>query len=179
MSETPNAPDSAGIPEMSALFKGPKGDKGEQGAQGDQGNQGNQGFPGPESKLAQAAEEQVERLIKAKSTPKWWGRILAAVCLVILVFGGIGAWNIHRIDGIAQQVNHGAYSSCLAGNTARAANVAIWEDFIGILLVGDKNVNDKAHVEGTAFENYLKAHEKPQNCATLYPNQAAQAAAAE
>jgi hypothetical protein len=68
--------------------QGPKGDTGEQGPRGEQGKQGKQG----ESKLAQAAEEQVERLIKAKSTPKWWGRAFLVMALVLAIVVGYLGW---------------------------------------------------------------------------------------
>lgn len=47
---------------------------------------------GRESKLAQAAEEQVERLIKAKSTPKWWGRAFVVMGLVLAIVVGYLGW---------------------------------------------------------------------------------------
>lgn len=43
---------------------------------------------GRESKLAAAAEAEVERLIKAKSTPKWWGRAFILMALVLAVVVG-------------------------------------------------------------------------------------------
>lgn len=41
-----------------------------------------------ESKLALAAEAEVTRLIKAKTTPKWWGRVLIALCVVLAIVVG-------------------------------------------------------------------------------------------
>ena len=77
--ERPNIPDNPDIPEMNAMWgKGEQGVQGIQGVQGHQGEQGVQGLQGVagSSKLADAAEREVTRLIKAKSMPKWVGRVL-------------------------------------------------------------------------------------------------------
>lgn len=61
--------------------QGPKGDKGDKGDTGPAGSSN-------ESKLAQAAEAQVERLIKAKTTPKWWGKAFVALFVIVGVIAG-------------------------------------------------------------------------------------------
>jgi hypothetical protein len=172
--ETPDIPDNPVIPEMSALFeglKGDKGDKGDPGPKGDKGDKGNKGVVS-QSKLAEAAEAEVTRLIKAKTVPKWWGRALAGLCALLLVLVGIGIWNVHRIDNLANSNAHGAYTSCIAGNKARATNVFIWDSFITLILKPDTHPDDAAHQAGAAFEKLIAQNEKPQDCTALYPSQA-------
>jgi hypothetical protein len=165
---------TTGIPEMNAIWgKGDKGDKGDRGPKGDKGDKGDKGLKGfvPESKLAEAATKEVTRLIKAKSVPKWWGRVLAGVCVVLLAFTAIGAYNVSRINSLAHANSHAAYESCIAGNKARATNEFVWDSFITLILSGDKSPNDQAHKEGAAFEKLIAANEKPQDCTKLYPGQ--------
>jgi hypothetical protein len=147
MSETPETPDSVPdipdspvIPEMSSLFG--KGDKGDRGAKGDKGDKGDRGNKGPigESRLAQAAEAEVTRLVKAKTTPKWWGRALIVICLVLAtVVGYLGYENVtHPISNqlradiaATQQVTANLRTqnieNCESNNKFRAAQVATWE----------------------------------------------------
>lgn len=82
----------------------------------------------------------VEQMIRKNAFPKWAGRTLGALIVVMIVIVGIGAWNLHRVNTLAAQ-NHTLFSeikagniaTCEAGNAARATNKKIWDDFLNLL----------------------------------------------
>ena len=154
MSETPETPESAPdirdspvIPEMQALFTG-KGERGPKGEKGDKGNQGNQGFRGVrgdkgaigESRLAQAAEQEVERLIKSKSVPRWWGRALVAICLVLAALVGyLGYENLTH--PVANQLrNDVAATQNLAAQDRAYTNQVVQHECSSLELLTSKPV---------------------------------------
>jgi hypothetical protein len=183
MSESPETPESADIPdsptipEMSALWgKGERGPKGEKGDRGDKGNQGNQGFRGirgdkgaiGESRLAQAAGKEVERLIKAKSMPRWWGKAFIALFILVGIVVGIGIWNVNRVNELvtdnrnfSTSIQHGAFTECISGNVHLGYEQQIVDAFVSF-----------TPANGTATGKYflqLAAHNFAQrDCYTLY-----------
>ena len=92
---------------------------GAQGPKGDRGPQGEQGVPG-ESVLIGIAEEQVNRLIKAKSVPRWWGRALTAGLLVLLIVAGFAVSGYFANQRTARQLKADSITQCILGNQERA-----------------------------------------------------------
>jgi hypothetical protein len=146
--------------------QGPKGDKGDTGAQGAQG------VPGPESKLAQAASREVERLIKAKTTPKWWGKLIVVVCLVLatvvgyLVYKDVTHPNSTALQEQIVKENTAQYQSCVSGNVTRANEILVWDHFIGLLTEGNKN--PAVTTEAQHFESFVASIYAPRDCAKIY-----------
>ncbi len=107
-----------------------QGPKGETGATGPQGPQGPQG----ESALVWLAEEQVARLIKAKSVPRWWSYALTVGLALLLAGAAVMGVNAYRTQQLARTVQQGAISQCQSGNLARATNVRVWDEFLTIAV---------------------------------------------
>jgi hypothetical protein len=133
--------ESPNIPEMSSLWGlGPKGDKGDRGEKGDKGDKGDKGLKGfvPESKLAEAATAEVTRLIKAKTIPKWWGRLLIVVCLVLAtIVGYLGFENVTHPEANQLQAQNNTLRqqnilNCENNDKFREAQVATWEKYFAL-----------------------------------------------
>jgi hypothetical protein len=177
-----SSPEDPDISSMSALWgKGDKGDKGDPGPKGDKGDKGDRGTKGvegpigPESKLAMAAEAEVTRLIKSKSVPKWWGRLLVVICVVLaIVVGYLGYKDVtHPISNQLQsqiaKTNQEQYTSCVSGNVTRANEIKVWDHFVG-LLEGTHPTHAVA-TEATDFESFVASVYAPRDCVKLYPPQ--------
>ena len=77
---------------------------------------------------------------KGKRTQRILIACVAALTVLTLSMGTlfIGQYRL------AHRIQDGAIAQCKAGNEARAANVATWKFFIGILIQGDKKPSDLA-----------------------------------
>lgn len=95
----------------------------------------------------------VEGLIKQRAFPKWAGRVLAGLVIIVLVLIGFGIWNGNRITSLVnqnhtlvQQVRSGALQSCEAGNRARTTNKLIWDDFLTLLVTNPETARTRTQL---------------------------------
>ena len=143
---------------------------GAQGPKGDRGPQGEQGVPG-ESMLIGIAEAQVNRLIKAKSVPKWWGRALTAGLLALLIVAGFAVNGYFANQRTARQLKADSIAQCLLGNADRAAldkllneaggfQAGLTEAALGQLILPLEGPHPSAKIkaEAAALEAQIKAH---------------------
>jgi hypothetical protein len=77
-----------------------------------------------ESSFMRTAERQVNALVKQSRHNKAWNWVLAAVC-VLLILAVI-------------QTRANAIASCRAGNSYRASQTQIWQEFIDLATHGQK-----------------------------------------
>lgn len=80
--------------------------------------------------------------------------LFVSFLLDILLTVGIGYGAVHLHTVTQQQ----AMTTCLSGNTARAANKHLWDELISLSKV---KTPSPALLQ---FEHYLKAATKPRNC---------------
>lgn len=92
----------------------------------------------------------VEGMIKLHAFPKWAGRVLASLVIVVFVLIGFGIWNVHRTTDLVndnhqlvQQVKAGSVANCEAGNRSRMTNKLIWDDFLNILISNPQTAKTK------------------------------------
>ncbi len=88
-----STPDPGGLSEHETReVKGMSDEKGERGPQGERGPKGDRGEPGP-SKLNALAAEQVNRLVRAKTMPRWWGYgLISGLAVLTIVVIVLVAW---------------------------------------------------------------------------------------
>ena len=89
--------------------------------------------------------DDVESMIKARAFPKWAGKTIVGILVVLVVFFAAGVWNTDRIDSLVNenrqlvtQIKTGSITNCHAGNRARATNRLIWDEFLTLSV---KNPN--------------------------------------
>ncbi len=146
---------------MNVYGRGPQGEKGETGPPGEKGDRG-------ESVLVIAAEEQVARLIQAKTIPRWWGMALTGVAIILLAgsaFLGAVAYQTYHLTHTVQE---GAIAQCEDANHVRADDIEIWDTFVS-LAEGTKPTPGVI-AEAKAFEKFIAKVESPTNCAAVYGN---------
>jgi hypothetical protein len=140
-----------------------------QGEQGPQGERGPKGDPG-ESRLVGLAEEQVNRLIKAKSVPKWWGRALTTGFLMLLVVAAFTVNGYFANQRVARQLKADSIAQCVLGNQDRAAldkllneagsfQAGLTEAALGQLILPLEGPHPSAKIkaEAAALEAQIKA----------------------
>lgn len=85
--------------------------------------------------------DDVEGMIKMHAFPKWAGRLLGIVSMLVvasLIIGGLAIKSNNDLANsnraLVQQIKAGAIANCNAGNRARGTNKLIWDDFLNILI---------------------------------------------
>ncbi len=132
-------------------------DPGERGPQGERGERGPKGDPG-ESALNALAEEQVARLIKARSVSKWLvysqGIVIAVLAAVLLVLGVWVLPGLHN-DSVtaAQNARTAAHRECLDLKMLAAVPV-----------IKPSSPSDYAAQEAYEYHTVLVALEHKEDC---------------
>jgi hypothetical protein len=107
---------------------------------------------------------------QAKNEATRWRKLtrwLGVFVIAALVASGLSIYNWNRAVDATNQLRSQAITSCENGNQVRAADVQIWNEFISILLQGNKN--PQAAALGRQFEAYIAQKEMPRNCQQAYP----------
>lgn len=94
-----STPDPGGLPEHETReVKSVSDGNGERGPQGERGPKGDKGEPGP-SVLNKLAEQQVSRLIAAKTMPRWWGyALITGLVVLTAVVIILAAWVLPALN---------------------------------------------------------------------------------
>lgn len=114
-----------------------------------------------ESNFVKAAAGEVNKLIKANRVNRWVIQLLAviSVVLMVVVVGlGVGVWELHK-----QNVD-----SCNSGNSFRAGNTQIWNDFIG-LLITSKTPKSVVSIADGFLKNDVGQIDAPRSCGSFWP----------
>ena len=123
-----------------------------------------------ESNFMQAAEKQVDALIKAAKLTKVYIRLLAAACVVLILGCAVLGYVVKTQYDTTQQLRHDSIASCQSGNDYKAGQTAIWREFIDIALSGKgKNApTPEARAAGRQLLLFVENVDAPRNCAQSY-----------
>lgn len=108
-----------------------------------------------ESNFIKAAEDQIDRLVKANR----WQKVVIGIGGVLIILLGIAFWNQH------QQ----AITSCEAGNSYRASQTQIWDKLFA-LSFGYKAPNKGSEVYklDEEFLSYVHTTNAPRQCVSTW-----------
>lgn len=121
-------------------IQGPQGPKGDPGDKGDKGDQG-------ESKLVPLAATMVASLVKARERQRWFNAILAFAVVIALGAGTTAGVGVIQERQQADRQQAASLASCVAGNTARATNKRIWDEFLTILIDNPQTAKTRSALE--------------------------------
>jgi hypothetical protein len=103
----------------------------------------------PDPLSQQEIEHQLRQSITG-SMRLFWGLIGTLSFLILTLLGAVGYLLVQNADTntqtrqVTSAVRQGAIASCQAGNSARAANQKIWDDFLNLLITNPATPVEKA-----------------------------------
>lgn len=124
--------------------------------------------------LQDTAEMQGKLLVTAQKEARrsrTYVYILGLVSALLTALIIIVSVQYFHVKDVTNKVQQGAVSQCVNGNSIRHTEVAVWDDFVGLLLQDNKD--PKAQAIGRQFETFIASKFAPRDCTSLFGTQSA------